>query len=166
MKNKRGISYINVICYGLHMADHRVVNYTPQLASSVKRLLKDEPWYFDFFTDAHYTCFALVVDDEVVGVAVTSIVLDTAELDFIFVHPDYRKKRGFGSELFNRVELHAREQKAAGLRVNFGSDNAQVRSFYAKMGMHETGRVDNYFSNDVTQIFYWKDLRKPLRKIS
>jgi len=133
--------------------NYRIRKYKSQDLSKVKKLVAK--WYWSFFTDNHYAKFVAVSGDAIVGVAVTSITLGTANLDFIFVSNDSRLK-GMGRSLLRQVEQNAHSKRAEGLGVNCVAENKIAQRFYKKNRFQRVGQVYNYFSNGNLQVFFWK----------
>ena len=122
---------------------------------TIKLLVKK--WYWPFFTNDHYAKFTAVENDQIVGVAVISITINTANIDFIYVKKDFRSS-GIGKKLLERCQAYARSKKAEGVGVNCGQENKNAKKFYKKEGFQKVGQVYNYFSNNNLQIFFWKRL--------
>lgn len=126
----------------------------------VKKFLKtqkDQHWYIEFLSNKFYTTFVAFEDGQVVGIAVMHIALGTAELDYIYVKPEYQGK-GVAKQLFFTVEATAQSEGAEGLRLNVTEGNERAINFYKKQGMQRVGAVKNYFSNGKVQEFYWKKI--------
>jgi len=134
---------------------YRIRKYQSQDLRKIKKLV--EKWYWNFFTDNHYAKFVAVSGDSIVGVAVTSIILGTANLDFIYVVNSARSA-GVGKQLLRQVEAYARSKKAIGLGVNCGQENKSAHRFYLREKFKKVGKVYNYFSNKNWQVFFWKKL--------
>jgi ribosomal protein S18 acetylase RimI-like enzyme len=130
--------------------------YTNKDLPSLKKLVNDNN-YWKFFTDKHYTKFLSFENNILIGVAVVSITLDTANLDFIFVRED-RRSNNFGSKLVSTVEAYIKSKNAEGFCVNCGIENKKAQDFYINEGFKEVGKVFNYFSNNNMQIFFWKKI--------
>lgn len=134
----------------------KITRYTAKQQTSVRKFLKEEPWYNEFFTDC-YTAFIAVENKKIIGVAAMSVQLGTAELNFISVAPQHHRA-GIGSALYASIEAYARKKKCAGIRVNCGIENTKAQAFYTKKGFAQVGTVKNYFSNNNMQLFFWKPL--------
>ena len=74
----------------------------------VKQLV--DKWYVSLFQDTHYAKFVAVKQGRIVGVAVMSMTLTTANLDFLFVHEQWRSQ-GIGTQLYAKW-LFGRSQSA------------------------------------------------------
>jgi len=114
-----------------------------------------DKYHWEFIRDPHYIKFLALEGSDLLGIACVSITLDTANLDFIHVRSDARSK-GVGKELLRAVEHWAKKRHADGLGVNCGRDNKGAIRFYKREGFKKVGQVYNYFSNNNTQVFFWK----------
>ncbi|MBS3124715.1 GNAT family N-acetyltransferase [Candidatus Woesearchaeota archaeon] len=119
----------------------------------VKQLV--DKWYVSLFQDTHYAKFVAVKQGRIVGVAVMSMTLTTANLDFLFVHEQWRSQ-GIGTQLVRKVAFWAKSKRAEGLGVNSGIENKKAHAFYKNEGFKQVGKVYNFFSNSNWQLFFWK----------
>ncbi|MDO8661432.1 MAG: GNAT family N-acetyltransferase [Candidatus Woesearchaeota archaeon] len=146
----------------------KISKYQPQMYPKIRELLKNDDkdprtglaWDMELFrpeVSKFYTKFVAIETNKVVGVIVMSMRLYTAEINFVYVHQEYRGK-GIAQKLAKATEQSARAQHAEGITINCGQENESAQKFNRKIGLKEVGRVKNYFSNNNTQIFYWKKL--------
>ena len=119
----------------------------------VKQLV--DKWYVSLFKDQHYVKFVAVKQGRIVGVAVASMTLTTANLDFLFVHEQCRSQ-GIGTLLVRKAAFWAKSKRAEGLGVNSGIENKKAHAFYKNEGFKQVGKVYNFFSNSNWQLFFWK----------
>ena len=119
----------------------------------VKQLV--DKWYVSLFQDSHYVKFVVVKQRRIVGVAVVSMTLTTANLDFLFVHEQCRSQ-GIGAQLVRKATSWAKSKHAEGLGVNCGIENKKAHAFYKNEGFKQVGKVYNFFSNNNWQLFFWK----------
>jgi len=97
----------------------------------------------EWFEQRVYEGFAYVaVDEEIVGYLIGAVNgseeyrddLTVAELESMYLHPDYRG-RGIGTELAEKFQQDAEEKGADRLRVEVTADNQNGREFYKALGL-------------------------------
>jgi GNAT superfamily N-acetyltransferase len=82
-----------------------------------------------------------LADGRIVGFATTSTVADVAELDDLFVDPDWMR-RGVATQLVLDVEAVARSHGATRVEV---TANDHALAFYLQVGFVAGGRVETEF---------------------
>jgi len=105
------------------------------------------PWTLGIFQDClrvGYCCWVMVLDKEVVGYGVMSVVIDESHILNLCVHP-HRQSKGLGRRLLLRLLKIARQHGAetAFLEVRVG--NQVALRLYESLGFVEIGRRRNYY---------------------
>lgn len=65
----------------------------------------------------------------------------TAELDAMYVIPDYRGK-GIAQKLYQQLEKYARQKRFAKIRLKSGTSQPESLRFYEKLGFKKVACVD------------------------
>ena len=105
--------------------------------------------------DDNNPIFVAVIDDKVVGYAMTQIRLSKTPafpktifyLDDLCVDEAYRHQ-GIGEALFNHVKQEAKNRGCYELTLNAWLDNKRAMTFYKKMGMKERTVIMEYILED------------------
>lgn len=85
----------------------------------------------------------------------------TWNLYFLAVHPEHQSQ-GLGAALVLRVEHDLREAGARVLLIETSGvpGFAAQRSFYARLGYHEEGRIREFYAPGDDKIIYWKHMQR------
>ena len=84
--------------------------------------------------------FVGILDDLIVGTAMSGFDGHRGWVYYVAVHPDHRRK-GIGTELMQRVESALHASGCPKINLQIRADNAEVRSFYASMGYEVEERI-------------------------
>ena len=148
----------------------KICKYNQKQLNNIIELLKPEQQ--DPMTGASYNIelfspengnfykqfLAINESGKVIGCIVISLRLYTAEINFIYVDKEERGK-GIAPQLVDYVEKYAKQDlNAEGIVVNAGEDNIIAHKFYKKIGFKEVGKVHDYFTHGIWQIFFHKKL--------
>lgn len=111
-------------------------------------LFPDEPWDLAAWQGLVATggrrLLVAVVEDTVVGSALTGVVGDFAELLRIGLHPAHRRQ-GIARQLLARACDAVAEDGAERLLLEVGEANTAARAFYAATGFVEIDRRPGYY---------------------
>lgn len=125
----------------------------PLRAEDIDALMKIEvrayphPWTEGIFRDclrAGYGCWALMLEGELIGYAVTSVAVGECHVLNLTVSPDYQG-RGFGRRLLREILQHAGEAGADTAFLEVRPSNASARHLYYSEGFNEVGVRRNYY---------------------
>ncbi len=109
--------------------------------------LQTFPWtalqFIQSYSEGHRGMVAMV-QEELVGFAVTQLVLDELSLLTLGVRRDWQR-RGIARQLVETVTEQAREEGAAVLILEVRKSNAPARSLYRRLGFVETGLRKGYY---------------------
>lgn len=115
--------------------------------AAIEADLQAFPWtamqFIQSFSDGHRGLVA-VVNNELVGFAVTQLVLDELSLLTLGVRRDWQR-RGIARQLVETLSEQASEQGAAVLMLEVRKSNAAARSLYRRLGFVETGLRKGYY---------------------
>ena len=77
--------------------------------------------------------FVRILDDKVVGTAMSGFDGHRGWVYYVAVHPEYRRN-GIGTKLMQRIESSLHDLDCSKINLQIRSDNAEVRSFYESIG--------------------------------
>ena len=109
-----------------------------------------DPWSQRTFADclaAHdkgYRCYVLLMDDQIIGHAVLTVILDEAELLNFCLAPTQQGK-GLARRYLDSVMTTLAEQGANKLYLEVRQSNTPARQLYVSAGMHQIGRRKDYY---------------------
>ncbi|PHV11533.1 ribosomal protein S18-alanine N-acetyltransferase [Chitinimonas sp. BJB300] len=105
------------------------------------------PWtalqFIQSFSEGHRGLVAMA-QGELIGFAVTQMVLDELSLLTLGVRRDWQR-RGIARQLVQALTEQASEQGAAVLMLEVRKSNAPARSLYRRLGFVETGVRKGYY---------------------
>lgn len=111
---------------------------------------RERAWTADEFASLLATpgCFGVLLADsgQPVGIAVSRMAADEAEILTIGVAPAARRRRG-GLLLLSLLERHCARRGARQLFLEVAEDNPAARRLYEKCGFVLAGRRESYFTN-------------------
>lgn len=100
----------------------------------------------DWFDDKKTVVFAALYNEEIIGFANGSWVLDEGELLNIAVLEKYRKN-GIAGELFEKLERFFSENGVKIIYLEVRERNENAIGFYKKKGFNKNGFRKNYYRN-------------------
>lgn len=92
--------------------------------------------------------FVAIDNDEVIGFAVLSVVLDEGSLLDIAVDKSYRRK-GVAKKLFEAVQKVAEDNKLSFITLEVRVSGTPAISLYKAMGFEQVAIRKNYYSNPI-----------------
>lgn len=96
--------------------------------------------------------FIIYDDDKIIGGALGHIIWGWYHLTDFFINEEYRKS-GIGTQIIQRIEMFAKENKAIGVKVD--SWSFQAPEFYKKLGYIEWARFEDC-PPDTTHYYLYK----------
>lgn len=91
--------------------------------------------------------FSSKENEEILGFAGISIVLDEAEIMNIVVKKD-KRKNGIGKALIKRIIEFCKENKIKVLKLEANEKNIPALNLYNSVGFKKVGVRKNYYKND------------------
>lgn len=105
-----------------------------------------EKGFLDWLKNENTVIFKAVLDDEIIGFANASWVLDEGELLNIAVVENYRNM-GIAKELFNYLEKYLKDRKVEKIFLEVRKKNIPAINFYEKHGFIKNGLRKDYYKN-------------------
>lgn len=105
-----------------------------------------EKGLLDWLKNENTVIFKAVLDDEIIGFANASWVLDEGELLNIAVVENYRNM-GIAKELFNYLEKYLKDRKVEKIFLEVRKKNIPAINFYEKHGFIKNGLRKDYYKN-------------------
>jgi ribosomal-protein-alanine N-acetyltransferase len=102
------------------------------------------------------------VDGEVVGAAIVWLVEDEAELHWVTVHPDQRR-RGVARALMQAVIADVRGRGARRMLLEVRRSNASAQALYRAVGFAAIGVRKSYYQRDGEDAVLMELLIEPLK---
>ena len=97
--------------------------------------------------DSIYTNWFVYKDnDNIIGFINYDIIFDKAEIEYIYVVDEYKKK-GIGTKLLNKMIEDLKENNVDSITLEVRSNNDKAIKFYKKNGFNEVARRPNYYGN-------------------
>jgi ribosomal-protein-alanine N-acetyltransferase len=116
----------------------------------IERSSFDNSWSAQVMRDslnaAHTQCFGIVVDFQLIGYVVFSIVLDEAEILSMTIHPSQQGK-GYGKALLNYAIDAAKHAGAEVIYLEVRANHPIAIPLYEKMGFVRIGMRPDYYPN-------------------
>ena len=84
--------------------------------------------------------YVAVLDEKIVGTAMSGFDGHRGWVYYVSVHPEYRR-RGIGTDLMKIVESTLVEYGCPKLNLQIRADNAEVQSFYESLGYRVEDRI-------------------------
>jgi ribosomal protein S18 acetylase RimI-like enzyme len=84
--------------------------------------------------------FVAVVEDQIIGSAMSGFDGHRGWVYYVAVHPEYRRM-GIGSALMKKVESAMTDIGCPKLNLQIRADNQQVQLFYESLGYDEEDRI-------------------------
>lgn len=103
--------------------------------------------------------------DEPVGLIVTRLVLDEAEVLTVGIRPDARRA-GHGTMLLATATGALAEQGCRRLFLEVASGNASARALYDRAGFHMAGRRPRYYRDGADALLLIRTLAQPEKGLS
>ncbi len=118
--------------------------------SELEQLCIIDPWSMeliaDELSDANKLYLVAYEDGECVGFISTSLVIDTADITNIAVHPDLQR-RGIGCALVKECEKQLMERGAKEILLEVRESNAPARNLYEKCGFQVIATRKRYYKH-------------------
>lgn len=115
--------------------------------AAIEAELQSFPWtalqFIQSYSEGHRGLVAMA-GEELVGFAVTQLVLDELSLLTLGVKRDWQR-RGIARQLVEAIAEQGCEQGAAVLMLEVRKSNAPARSLYRRLGFVETGLRKGYY---------------------
>jgi ribosomal-protein-alanine N-acetyltransferase len=98
------------------------------------------------------------VNERLVGFAIMQFFAEHAHLNLLAVEPEARRL-GIGRQILEWLEETARVGGVFVINLEVRAGNAGARTFYRRLGYHETGAIPGYYSGREMAIRMSRDLR-------
>jgi ribosomal-protein-alanine N-acetyltransferase len=143
----------------------KAYNSHPDEVQELRRLARE--WHDDFWTFDHLlqtlarrTCHLLFlqVDDVTVGCVLYQLVIDQADIIYVYISPEFRGKH-YGLELLKAMEASIRETSQSHdvqLNLEVRHDNEAAKSLYEKFGMSLIRKIPKYYQAKIDAVVYHK----------
>jgi ribosomal-protein-alanine N-acetyltransferase len=105
------------------------------------------PWTLGIFQDClrvGYCYWVMVLDEEVIGYGVLSVVIDESHILNLCIHPRLQGQ-GFGRKLLLRLLKLARQHGAESVFLEVRVGNRAALRLYESLGFTEVGRRRDYY---------------------
>jgi ribosomal-protein-alanine acetyltransferase len=96
--------------------------------------------------ESGYTYFAKLINEEIAGYVLLSVVEDEAEIIQISVKESFRKK-GFATVLLNEVFRYCEQICVKSIFLEVRASNIPALELYSKNGFKKIGTRKNYYSD-------------------
>ena len=132
----------------IHRLDYR--RMTPEdidQVMHVEREVYQFPWTERIFSDCirvGYQCWLALLDGEVIGHAVISIVADESHMLNLSIGSAYQGK-GYGQQLVDFLVSEARAQRAQTMLLEVRPSNTVAIHCYNRAGFNEIGQRKDYY---------------------
>ncbi len=84
-------------------------------------------------------------DNELLGIIAYSVIYERAEINYIFVRSEYRKK-SIGSALLNKTVEKSKEAGLDNISLEVEINNIAAINLYKKFGFEEVSRREKYYN--------------------
>ncbi|WP_369408901.1 ribosomal protein S18-alanine N-acetyltransferase [endosymbiont of Lamellibrachia barhami] len=114
---------------------------------ALEELVYEHPWSMGIFRDclrSGYSCWALSLNERIIGYGVMSVVLDECHLLNICVHPEYQGL-GLGRKIADRLLKLARQRGADTAFLEVRISNRSALKLYERIGFCEVGLRRGYY---------------------
>ena len=118
--------------------------HVPAIAALEVRCFPADPWPGEMIGRWYERFIVAMEQDEILGYAALSSILDEGNLDNIATAPEHRR-RGVGEALLQEVIRRAKELGLAVLYLEVRASNTPAIALYQKHGFMEVGRRKNYY---------------------
>ena len=116
----------------------------------------DDFWNYNVFKseieNPNSKYFVCKQNNEIVGFAGISIILDTADITNIVVKKDFRNK-GIGNALLNYLIEFCKSKNLSKINLEVNSNNDIAINLYKKFGFKQVGNRKNYYQNSDGLLF-------------
>ena len=102
---------------------------------------------------------AIFSKDKIIGVCVLQLIIDSAEINFFSIHPDFTRK-GFGSKLISALLNKCKQLEINNVFLEVSKQNIVALSFYNKFGFKTIGIRKSYYKDGSDAILKEKKLLK------
>ncbi len=116
-----------------------------ELDSSTISLWSKNQWSSEFKKEG-IQVFGILIANLLIGICVTQMVLNEAQINYFAVNQKYRKK-GFGSYLMSYLIMQCREQNIDKLQLEVSQNNVIAEKFYDKFNFSTVGIRRNYYKD-------------------
>ena len=132
---------------------HPLLNIRPMQQADLTQVMSIEeavypfPWTLGIFQDClrvGYCCWVMVLDEEVIGYGVLSVVIDESHILNLCIHPRLQGQ-GFGRKLLLRLLKLARQHGAESVFLEVRVGNRAALRLYESLGFTEVGRRRDYY---------------------
>jgi len=103
----------------------------------------------------YYYNLVLEIDDKIVGYIMTTIICDECEILKIIVDEKYRRQ-GLGELLLQNLIDYCKQNSVSKIFLEVRSQNCVAKKLYQKIGFEKTGIRDNYYGDDVAEIYWYQ----------
>ena len=103
----------------------------------------------------YYYNLVLEIDDKIVGYIMTTIICDECEILKIIVDEKFRRQ-GLGELLLQNLIDYCKQISVSKIFLEVRSQNCVAKKLYQKIGFEKTGIRDNYYGDDVAEIYWYQ----------
>ena len=116
-----------------------------ELDSNTISLWSKNQWTNEFKKEG-IEVFGILLANSVIGICVTQLVLDEAQINYFVVNKRYRK-RGFGSYLMNYLLNRCKKQNIKKILLEVSHKNIIAGKFYKNFDFSTVGIRRNYYKD-------------------
>lgn len=105
------------------------------------------PWTPGIFHDClrvGYCCWVLLLDEQVIGYGVMSVVIDESHILNLCIHPKWHRN-GLGNKMIRRLLKIARQHGAETAFLEVRASNQAALKLYQGLGFIEVGQRKEYY---------------------
>lgn len=103
----------------------------------------------------YYHNLVVEIDNKIVGYIMTTIIYDECEILKIIVEQKYRRQ-GVGELLLKNIIDYCKGNSVSKIFLEVRSQNVVAKNLYQKIGFEKAGIRDNYYGDDVAEIYWYK----------
>ena len=116
-----------------------------ELDSKTISLWSKKQWANEFKKDGT-KIFGLLIRNLVIGICVSQVVLDEAQINYFVVNKKFRKK-GFGSYFMSYLIKRFEKLNLSKLLLEVSESNVTADRFYSRFDFYNVGIRKNYYSD-------------------
>ena len=105
--------------------------------------------------------FAIVNEYKIIGVCISQILFNQAELNYLALHPHFKRK-GYGKALMNALISKCIKSKVKKIILEVSVKNISAISLYDYLGFETTGIRRNYYKDGSDALLKEKKLFKKI----
>ena len=134
-----------------------------ELDSKTISLWTENQWANEFKKEG-IKVFALLSKNILIGICVSHVVLDEAQINYFVVKKEYRE-RGFGSVLMEYLIKQCKKLKINKLHLEVSKSNITAEKFYSRFAFSTVGIRRNYYKDGSDALLKEKILQPKKIKI-